>query len=100
MQTPSKVVEISPARSRDERSLKWIAMACVIVYLVSLGSIFGMAMMAVQASKVRGTIMSLGRGRAHGPVRGPHGSCVTVHLYSADDRALTCPCAVRNLMTA
>ena len=60
MQTPSKVVEISPARGRDERSLKWIAMACVIVYLVSLGSIFGMAMMAVQASKVRGTIMRLG----------------------------------------
>jgi|ERR1712070_50280 len=51
MQTPSKVVEISPARGRDERSLKWIAMTCVIVYLVSLGSIFGMAMMAVQASK-------------------------------------------------
>merc|ERR1712046_74062 len=51
MQTPSKVVEISPARGRDERSLKWIAMACVTVYLVSLGSIFGMAMMAIDASK-------------------------------------------------
>ena len=55
MQTPSKVVEISPARGRDERSLKWIVLASVTVYLVSLGSIFGMAMMAIDASKVRGT---------------------------------------------